>query len=313
MQNSLELSVVIPVYGNPNLLPKLCQRLRDALNGVTAAYEIILVFDCSADDGWEKIGVECEKDVRIKGIKLSRNFGQHYAIMAGLEYAAGEWVVVMDCDLQDRPEEIPRLYARALEGYDIVFAQRVNRKDSFLKRLSSKTFYLFFSYITESKQDASVANFGVYNRKVIAAILSMEDKVKYFPTMAQWVGFEKELLPVEQDEGGGGTSSYSWKKLFELAMDNSIAFSDKPLRLTIQLGMWICSATLVVGSYFFLRYVLEGSTVSGYTSLILSIWFLSGITIFILGIVGVYLGRVFTQTKNRPVFIVDKTENVDDD
>jgi glycosyltransferase involved in cell wall biosynthesis len=160
------LSIVSPVYGAPSLIGELCLRLHSSLKKITEDYEIILVFDCSPDNGWEEICIECERDKRVKGIRLSRNFGQHYAITAGLEQATGEWVVVMDCDLQDRPEEINKLYKKAQEGYDIVFAQRADRKDSFLKRLSSKAFYAVFSYMTDTHQDARIANFGIYHWKV---------------------------------------------------------------------------------------------------------------------------------------------------
>lgn len=160
----------------------------------------------------------------MKGINLSRNFGQHYAITAGLSQAKGEWVVVMDCDLQDTPEEIKNLYTKAQEGYDSVFAQRVERKDKFLKRLSSIVFYKVFSFLTDSKQDETVANFGIYHRKVVNAILSMGDSIRYFPIMAQWVGFRKGYLPIKHGARKEGKSSYSLFKLLKLASDNMIGF-----------------------------------------------------------------------------------------
>ena len=304
------ISVVSPVYGAPGLVSELCMRLHKSMGEITEDYEIILVFDCSPDDGWEKIVDECCNDERVKGIRLSRNFGQHNAITAGLESARGEWIVVMDCDLQDQPEEIVKLYDSARKGYDIVFAQRHERRDSFLKRNSSRLFYSMFGYMTDTRQDARIANFGIYRNTVVAAILSMRDYVRYFPTMAQWVGFDSISIPVTHSARGDGRSMYTWSKLFSLAIDNMVAFSDKPLRLTVKFGMCICLVTTMVALFYLYQYFRGGITVTGYTSLILSIWFLGGIVIFLLGVLGIYLGKVFDQTKARPVYLVREKKNL---
>lgn len=307
-----QLSVVSPVYGSPDSIKILCSRLKDSLSKLTDQYEVILVFDCSPDDGWSHICSECSKDDRIKGIKLSRNFGQHYAITAGLQNAKGEWIVVMDCDLQDQPEEIPPLFRRAQEGFDIVFAQRKERQDTYLKRVSSKLFYAIFSYMTDSKQDASIANFGIYHHDTIDALLSMNDRIRYFPAMIQWVGFNSTVLPVSHGVRENGNSTYTWRSLFKLAFDNMIAFSDKPLRLTVRLGMLICGTTIAFSLWLLIRYFWGGIIVSGYTSIILSIWFLAGIVIYILGVIGTYLGCLFDQTKNRPTFIIQSKVNMNE-
>jgi dolichol-phosphate mannosyltransferase len=271
------------------------------------------VFDCSPDDGWYRILDQCTADKRVKGIRLSRNFGQHSAITAGLASARGDWVVVMDCDLQDQPEEIYRLHEHALGGdFDVVFGQRKVRKDSWLKKFLSKAFYRVFSYMTNTAQDPRIANFGIYRRPVITAILSMGDYVRYFPTMAQWVGFRRDVLEVKHSERAAGKSNYNLSRLFRLAFDTILVFSDKPLRLAVQFGMTICLLTLLVSIVYLVRYTLGQITVTGFTSLILSIWFLSGIIVFLLGVVGLYLGKTFDQTKSRPVYIVAATENLDD-
>ena len=304
------ISIVSPVYKAEKLVELLVSRVTEAVSLITSEYEIILVEDGSPDKSWEAIQEVCKKHSHVRGVKLSRNFGQHYAITAGLQEANGEWIVVMDCDLQDRPEEIPRLYQKAIEGFDLVFARRKFRKDGPLKKLSSKLFYSAFSYLTETKQDAAVANFGIYHRKVIKAILSLGDVIRYFPTMSQWVGFEKGYLDVTHAEREEGKSSYSWKKLFKLAFNTVIAFSDKPLRLTISLGILISLISFVIGGFYLVKYFLGEVEVLGYTSLIVSIWFLSGVIIIVLGIIGVYLGKNFEQSKNRPPFIVDYKLNV---
>ena len=183
MDNKVHISVVSPEYKGEKMVSELVRRIKESVGTITDDFEIILVNDASPDNTWAEIEKECAADSRVKGLDLSRNFGQHYAITAGLHYAKGEWVVVMDCDLQDRPEEIPNLYKKAMEGWDIVFAQRKLRNDGFLKRTSSRMFYSVFSYLTETKQDSSVANFGIYSHKVIESVLAMKDQLRYFPTM----------------------------------------------------------------------------------------------------------------------------------
>ena len=308
--NETILSIVSPVYRGEKMTEELVRRISESVGSITQHYEIILVNDASPDNSWNVIRAECEKDSRVKGINLSRNFGQHYAITAGLSYAKGEWVVVMDCDLQDRPEEIPNLYKKALEGYDSVFAQRVNRSDSWLKRMSSKLFYKFFSYMTETRQDASVANFGIYNRKVVVSILAMGDKMRYFPTQVQWVGFRKYYMPVEHDSRMEGKSSYSLKKLFRLAFDTIVSFSDKPLRLTMNIGALITAVSFLIGLIYLIQYLCGHIAVMGYASLIISLWFICGILVFLIGVVGLYLGKTFNQAKGRPTFIVDDKINI---
>lgn len=306
----LHISIVSPVYRAENIVDKLVEEIIRFITPITRDFEIILVEDGSPDNSWQKIEENCKKNTRVKGVKFSRNFGQHYAITAGLTRAEGEWVIVMDCDLQDRPDQFAKLYEKAQEGYDIVFARRILRTDGFLKKLSSKLFYRVFSFLTDTKQDSSIANFGIYHRKIIVAILSMKDHIRYFPTMLQWVGFKKAYVDVEHGEREEGKSSYSWKKLFQLAWNNIIAFSDKPLRLTIQFGLLISILSGLVGFFYVLRYVFGKITVSGFASIIISIWFLSGIVIFILGMLGVYLSKVFEKVKDRPNFIIDETLNI---
>ncbi|OQC44041.1 MAG: putative glycosyltransferase CsbB [Bacteroidetes bacterium ADurb.Bin028] len=310
MEKPVHISVVSPVYRADKIVQELVKQVKENLLTITEDFEIILVNDASPDNSWVAIETECKKDKRVKGINLSRNFGQHYAITAGLSYAKGEWVVVMDCDLQDRPDEIPNLYKKAMEGWDIVFAQRKERKDGFLKKKLSKLFYYLFSYLTETKQDASVANFGIYNKKVIVAILSMKDQIRFFPTMVQWVGFRKYYLPVKHSERFEGKSSYNFKGLFKLALNSILAFSDKPLRLTVKLGFGITLISLLVMLVYFIMYLTGSIKVLGFTSLIISFWFLSGIIIFILGFVGLYIGKMFEKVKDRPNFIVQEEINI---
>jgi len=309
--NSIKISVVSPVYKGEKMVSELVRRNVEALTGMGVDYEIILVNDASPDNSWQAIEAECKENPKVKGLNLSRNFGQHYAITAGLSYAQGEWIVVMDCDLQDRPEEIPNLYTKAQEGYDSVLAQRVQRSHGWFKKLGSRCFYKVFSYLTETKQDASVANFGIYNRKVIDAVLSMGDAMRYFPTQIQWVGFKRAYLPIQHDERAEGKSTYDLSRLFSLAFDTIISFSDKPMRLMVKMGLFVTLASFIVGIVFLVRYCLGEIEVLGFTSLIISLWLLGGIIISLIGVVGIYLGKLFEKAKDRPTFIVNQKLNIE--
>ena len=311
MKENVKISVVSPVYRGEKMVSELVRRNVEALTTITGDYEIILVNDASPDGSWYAIEQECMKNPKVKGLNLSRNFGQHYAITAGLTYASGEWIVVMDCDLQDRPEEIPNLYAKAQEGYDSVLAQRVQRSHGWFKKMGSKCFYKVFSYLTETKQDASVANFGIYNRKVIDAVLSMGDAMRYFPTQIQWVGFKRAYLPIQHDERAEGKSSYNLSRLFRLAFDTIISFSDKPMRLMVKMGLLVTIIAFIVGIVFIVRYCLGEIEVLGFTSWIISLWLLGCSIISLIGVVGIYLGKLFEKAKDRPTFIINQKLNIE--
>ena len=300
------ISIISPVYKAEFIIDELVKRIVASIEPITNQFEIILVDDCGPDNSWQKIEENAAKDKRVKGIKLSRNFGQHYAITAGLDNCNGDWVVVMDCDLQDQPEEIIKLYHKANEGYDIVLAQRIERKDSFLKKLGSSLFYKTLSYLTGSKQDASIANFGIYSKNVIDAIRTMRESIRYFPTMVKWVGFKKTAIEINHAERTIGSTSYNLKRLINLALDIILAYSDKPLRLTIKLGLMVSLSSFFFGIFYIVKWIIGDIQVLGYTSLILSICFFSGCIIAVLGIVGLYIGKIFEGVKNRPIYIIDK-------
>ncbi len=302
-------SIVSPVYRAEKIIPTLVKRIEDSISQITSNYEIILVEDCGPDNSWAAIESIAKTNLRVKGIKLSRNFGQHYAITAGLDQCKGDWIVVMDCDLQDQPEEIINLYAKAKEGFDIVLARRAQRKDGFFKRFFSASFYKTLSYLTGSEQDESVANFGIYNKKVIDAVVTMRESIRYFPTMIKWVGFESAKIDVVHDSREEGESSYDFKKLLKLALEIILAFSDKPLRLMIKIGLIISLVSVIIAIDAIYSWLNGDISVLGYTSIIVSIWLLSGIIISTLGLVGLYVGKTFEGVKNRPIYLIQKKIN----
>lgn len=308
-KNNIVISVVSPVYKGESLVNELVLRIQKSIEHFTSNFEIILVEDGSPDQSWKEIEKVCTIYPFVKGIKLSRNFGQHYAITAGLHHVRGQYIVVMDCDLQDLPEEICNLYEKSKEGFDIVYARRVLRQDTFLKKLSSKGYYTLFSYLTDTVQDHTIANFGIYHNKVIQAILDMGDHIRYFPTMSQWVGFTKTSINVSHGKNVEA-SSYTLGKLLQLAFNNMISFSDKPLRLTVKLGVIISFISFIIGIYYLYLYMNGQIKVLGFTSIMISIWFLSGIIIMILGILGLYIGKIFEAIKQRPHYIIEKILNL---
>lgn len=303
------LSIVSPVYKAEKIVDELIRRIHASVSGITADYEIILVEDGGGDQSWERIQSNIAVDNRVKGIKLSRNFGQHSAITAGLDHCKGAWIVVMDCDLQDRPEEIPRLYAAALKGFDIVYAKRAQRNDSFLKCLWSAIFYKLFAWLSGVPQDGTIANFGIYSAKAIQAVNKLREPLRSFATMIKWVGFKSTSISVVHGERFEGKSSYNLKKLLNLALDISLAFSDKPLRMTVKLGAIISFSAFLFGLVMLYKYFTGQITQPGYTSLIVSLWFLSGLIIFILGVIGLYLGKVFESVKSRPLYVISEKSN----
>ena len=300
------VSVVSPVYNSQGSLKELHSRLVSTLESIGNNFEVIFVDDGSTDESWESIRRICKTDSRVRGIHLSRNFGQHSAISAGLEAALGEWIVVIDCDLQDRPEEIVKLYNEAQNGFDIVLGQRLNRNDSFLKKLGSRMFYRLLSFLTKCPQDSSVANFGIYHKRVIESVLSMKDKVKYLPLMVQWVGYRAKSIEVLHDDRLTGETSYSFRKLVSLSLDIILSFSDRPLRLTVQFGFVLSAFTFLAAIVVFCCAYFGSITVPGWASLVISIWFLGGILITLIGVVGIYVGKTFDQVKGRPTYIVSE-------
>lgn len=302
----LSLSFVVPVYGSPESLEPLSRRIREVCAAMGVSYELILVDDRCPKNSWLSINHLAENDPAIVGVRLSRNFGQHAAIQAGLSRVRGEWIVVMDCDLQDRPEEVPRLWAHAVKGYDIVRAKRVTRNDPTYRRLSSSAFYAILSYLTDTHQNPEFSNFGIYKRKVIDLITQWQEESKYFPAIVSWVGFSQSTLTVEQDPRLSGHSSYTFLKLAKLGLDVIVGFSDKPLKLVMIAGFAMALLSFGVSLIILVSHILGFLTVEGWASIALSLWFLSGCLLFSLGLTGLYVGRILVEAKGRPSFIVDQ-------
>ena len=310
MSVSVQISVVTPVYRASDCLDELYRRLVVSLERIGEPFEIIMVDDASPDDCWDKIVALAQRDQRVKGIKLSRNFGQHYAITAGLDTAHGTWVVVMDCDLQDQPEEIAKLYYKAREGYDIVFARRHERKDGFMKKLNSKLFGMLYSYLGDINVDNSVANFSISSKQAIHYVRQFRERNRSFPSFLRGVGFRQAYVDVEHAARFAGTTSYSFSKLLDFAIQCIVSQSNKPLRLSIRFGFLLSMTSLLYGCWLIVRYFTYGVGVEGWTSIMALITFLFGLLFANMGILGLYLGKVFDEVKGRPLYMVEQRLNL---
>ena len=306
----MEISIVSPVYRGEKMLNELVSRIKAAVVTFTGEYEIILVNDCSPDNSWNEIKRICSNDKKIKALNLSRNYGQERAIKAGLSVTSGNWVVVMDCDLQDRPEEIPNLYNKAKEGYDVVHAQRINRQDGYWKKMSSTLFHLVFNWLSGTQTDKTVSNFGIYSANIIKEYNKFNEQCPDFLTSLSILGFRTTKIPVSHAKRAEGESSYDLHKLLKYAIDCILCNTNKPLRLSAYFGCLMSFLSMLLALYNVVAKLLGIIELEGFTTTIFSIWFVGGLILAQLGIIGRYLSKVFDQVKNRPVFTIQDYINI---
>lgn len=286
------------------MVSELVRRNVDALSGMGVDYEMILVNDASPDNSWQAIEAECKKNPKVKGLNLSRNFGQHYAITAGLRYTTGDWVIVMDCDLQDRPEDIPALYAKAQEGYDIVFARRVVKHVGWWKQFSSVAFHKVFDWLSGTKTDPAIANYGIYCRKAIEEYNKIPQYARSFVPLMELVGFKRGYVDVEQDASARGESSYTLVKLLIHSFRIIITSTNKPLRMAVGVGFGMAALSFVLALYNVIAKLVGIIMIDGYTTTVFSIWFVGGLLLSVIGVLGLYIGAIFDQVKGLPLFVV---------
>ncbi len=309
----MDISVVIPIYGCRDALYELYTRLSNTLKKITGDYEIILVNDACPQNSWEVIEDICTNDPNVKGINLSRNFGQHRAILAGLDACTGDAVVVMDCDLQDRPEHIEKMYEKLNEGYDVVWARRVGRKDTKRVKLFSKMFYKMYNSLTDRDIDANISNFSIARKTVIREQCRMRENCRDFAVFQQWLGFKAAYLDLEADERASGESSYSFARKFKLALEIVTTQSNRPLYLSIGCGFVFVIIAFLIIVYYLINYFVFGDVIEGWTSLLISLYLIGGIIMLFLGVIGLYIGRIFDETKNRPLYVIKERRNYSDD
>ena len=301
------LSVVIPVYRAEKILPTLCRRLNATLEKVSSKFEIILVDDRSPDGSWKVLRELVNQYPNLIVVRLSRNFGQHYASTAGLDMSRGEWTVIMDCDLQDQPEEIPRLLEKAQEGFDIVLARRSNRQDKPLKKLGSFLFWWVFSLLAGFKVDNQVGSFRVMGRNVVDAYCSMRERARIFGGLIEWLGFTTATVDVTHASRFEGKSSYNLRRLLRMSLDGIIAFSNRPLYAAIIFGSTLSVLAGCYGMFHLIKYICLGYiALPGWLSTVTLMSFIGGLILLNQGILGIYIGRIYDQAKQRPIYVVDK-------
>jgi dolichol-phosphate mannosyltransferase len=298
------ISAVVPVYHEELLMDELASRLCAALACVDEDFEVLFVDDGSVDGTWDAITRIARDEPRIRALRFSRNFGQHFAITAGLDACDGDWVVVMDGDLQDRPEVIPELYAKAQEGYDIVFVARQNRPEALPYRIVQRIFYWTFQVLAATDYDPEHGNFSIVSRRVIEQFRSMRETLRFYGGIVHWLGFRRTSIPAQHGDRAAGETQYTLRKRIQLAVSMILAHSERPLWLSIGLGLAMGLFSVVYGSYVLVRALFFDFAVEGWASLMVAVFFTGGAILTTLGIVGVYVGKLFNELKGRPLYVV---------
>jgi polyisoprenyl-phosphate glycosyltransferase len=303
----VELSVVVPVYGCADCLRALHGRLTAALRSLALPYELVFVDDGSTDDGYAVLQELADEDEAVVVLKLSRNFGQHAAITAGVAHASGSWIVVMDCDLQDPPEAIPELHRLALAGHDIVYTRRVGRKHSLARRGASAAYFRTLNAILSTELSADYANFSIVSRKVADAFLDVNDVDRHYLMILNWLGFRSTVLPVPQEERYAGRSSYTLASLVRFAFAGLFFQTTTLLRWIIYAGFLISAVGAGLAVFFVVNYFTTAHHYPGWTSLGVLLLLLGGFIIVTTGLTGLYIGKIFTQVKGRPLYVVGES------
>jgi len=301
-----DLSIVIPLYNEASIISVLLEDLQSVLEATNFSFEVILVDDGSNDHSRLILREMIGKFSWLRVLNLSRNFGQHAAINAGLQSAEGNMIVVMDGDLQDSPETILKLVKELNSGFDMVLVDRTNRKVSRLYSISQRLFYYILNLLSDLQFDPRFGNFSIINRKVLEAYLTLNGAIVYYPAALRWLGFKFSTITSEQqNRSTGSKSKYSLKKRLNLAGSIILSHSIKPLRVSIVIGIFI-SLTGFLAILFFMYLYLKGSiTDTGWPSVIISIYFFSGVQLSCLGVYGLYLGSIYEKIQKKPIYIID--------
>ena len=301
------VSVAIPVYNEAQVLPHLLSRLRAVLDAIPGGpHQVVFVDDGSSDATVEVLEAEARRDHRILVVALSRNFGHQTALTAALDHVTGDVTVVMDADLQDPPEALPSFLDQYEQGFDVVYARRVERKEGLLLRLSYFLFYRLIAKLSALDLPLDAGDFGLMSRRVVEELRRTPEHHRYLRGLRRWVGFRQTGVVVERSARAAGTSKYGPAKLLKLAFDGIFAFSIAPLRAAALAGALAVALSALFAVYsLYAKFVLDQST-RGFTALVLIITFLSGLQLLFLGVIGEYLGRVYEEVKGRPLYVIDR-------
>jgi len=304
----IKLSVVVPIFNEEETIPELVERITKAVESISTLYELIFVNDGSKDSSLQLLKTLHKSNARIKYINFSRNFGHQIAVTAGLDFAEGEKIVIIDGDLQDPPELIPEMYNKSKNGFDVVYAKRVSRKgESFFKKITATLFYRILSSITSIDIPLDTGDFRLIDRKVVNQLKQMSEKNKFLRGQIAWLGFNQTYVTFQRDERKHGSTGYPFRKMLQFALDGITSFSDVPLRIVRNVGFIVSTFAFIVILYAVFSHFVLKQTITGWSSLIISSMFIGGIQLFAIGIIGEYISRININLLNRPLCIIDES------
>lgn len=307
------ISIVVPMYFEEEVAQECYNRLKKVMDDFNINYEFVFVNDGSTDKTMDILKEIAAKDHRSKVINFARNFGHQNAVTAGIDHAIGDAIVIIDADLQDPPELIPELINKWKQGYEVVYAKRKTRKgETFFKLLTAKTFYRFLNYMADIEIPKDTGDFRIIDRKVANVFRNMTERNRFIRGMMSWIGFRQTYIEYERDERFAGETKYPLKKMLKFASDGIIAFSSKPLRLVMSLGFFSVLISIGLLLYSIIVKLIGYHIEAGWASLMVAISFFSGIQLLGLGIIGQYIARIYDESKNRPIYIVNETLNIDE-
>ncbi len=306
------LSIVLPVLNEEAILQETYHRLKKALFGLGWEYEFIFVDDGSSDNTLSILEGLARQDAKVKYISFSRNFGHQVAITAGCDHCNGKYAVIMDSDLQDPPELIPQLIAKADEGYDVVYAVRRKRQaETWFKKTSASLFYRLFALFSNIQMPLDTGDFRLINRKVLLTLRGLKEKNRFMRGLVSWVGFKQTGVLYDRESRKAGRTKFHFLKMMNFSLDGIVSFSTVPLKLASLLGLVISVLSFFLGVYCIGLKFFTNQLVQGWLSLLISILFIGGVQLIFLGIIGEYLGRIYDEVKQRPLYLVNKKGNLD--
>lgn len=306
------LSVVVPMHNEAGNVDAFFHRLLPALDRLSLRYEVLCVDDGSTDATWGNLLVWRAREPAVRLLSLSRNFGKEIALTAGIDAASGDAVVLIDADLQHPPELIETFLAKWRAGYEMVYAQRRDRStDGWLRRHASRAFYWTFGRLADVEMPNGAGDFRLLDRKVVEALKSMPERARFMKGLYAWVGFRHTGVPFDPEQRHDGRSTFGMTRLFRFAMDGLVSFSTAPLKACGYLGAMIALPSMIAGFYFLFRTLILGVDVPGYASIIVAVMVLGGVQLLSLGVIGAYIGRLYEETKQRPLYILRQTEGID--
>lgn len=307
-----KISIIIPAYNEEESLPLLYDRLNKVISNLeNYEFEMLFINDGSKDNTLKIIKELREKDARVSYVDFSRNFGKEVAMIAGLDYAKGDCVIFIDADLQDPPELIPELIKYWEEGYDDVYARRKSRKgETFLKKFTSKMYYKVLQSLTKVEIQKDTGDFRLLDRRCVNALKQLRETQRCSKSMFSWIGYNKKEVLFDRDPRIAGTTKWNYKKLMDLAIDGITSFTTSPLRISTYLSIPTFLALIVYFIYVIIKCITQSVAIQAFQAIILLVLFFAGIQIMLFGIMGEYLGRIFNETKNRPLYFIKEYNGV---